>query len=74
MKKCLTMAAQDGHRSISFPAICTGVLRYPLDMVADTMLETMMKYINEERDTPLKQINIVILTSDERIKVFQIIA
>ncbi|XP_053407816.1 uncharacterized protein LOC123547577 isoform X2 [Mercenaria mercenaria] len=64
VKDCLDKASSGGYTSIAFPALCTGVHKYPLPFVAATMLDCMVAYINETEKTTLKQIFIVFLDAD----------
>jgi O-acetyl-ADP-ribose deacetylase (regulator of RNase III) len=38
-RRCLELAAQNGLQSIAFPAVGTGIARFPLDRCAEIMLE-----------------------------------
>lgn len=49
-KNSLDLAKKHGLRSIAFPAISTGVFRYPKDEAAEIALTTVRNFINENRD------------------------
>lgn len=49
-KNSLALAQKQGLRSIAFPAISTGVFRYPKDEAAEIALTTVRDFINENPD------------------------
>ncbi|MCA9040408.1 MAG: O-acetyl-ADP-ribose deacetylase [Planctomycetaceae bacterium] len=46
---CLELAREHNCQSIAFPAISTGVYRYPVDLAAETMLKTIHQFIVEHQ-------------------------
>jgi O-acetyl-ADP-ribose deacetylase (regulator of RNase III) len=46
----LKLADQNNIKSISFPAISTGIFGYPTDRCAEIMLNTIIEYIQESTD------------------------
>ena len=57
-------ATKDGARSISLPALGTGLLGFPEDVVAHIMYETAVDYAKATRQTTLKQITFVVYDMD----------
>ena len=47
-RKCLELAEERGVRSISFPAISTGVYGYPLEEAAKIALREVQEHLNRE--------------------------
>jgi O-acetyl-ADP-ribose deacetylase len=58
-RKCLELAEQHGVRSISFPAISTGVYGYPLEEAARIALETIASRL-QNPDCPVQDVLIVL--------------
>jgi O-acetyl-ADP-ribose deacetylase (regulator of RNase III) len=58
-RKCLKLAEQHGVRSISFPAISTGVYGYPLEEAAGIALETIAARL-EDPDCTVRDVSIVV--------------
>jgi len=48
-RSCLTLAAERGIKSVSFPSISTGAYRFPLDRAAGIALGTVRDFL-QERD------------------------
>jgi O-acetyl-ADP-ribose deacetylase (regulator of RNase III) len=55
---------QRNHKSISFPSLGTGVLKYPPALVANIMVETCMKFLKNQSNIT---INIVIFDEDNNV-------
>lgn len=64
----LNMAENRNFKSITFPAISTGIFGYPMDRCAEVMLSTVLNYIKAK--TQLKQI-VFCLFDPEAFKVFE---
>jgi O-acetyl-ADP-ribose deacetylase len=58
-RKCLELAEQHGVRSVSFPAISTGVYGYPLEEAAGIALETIAARL-EDPNCTLRDVSIVL--------------
>jgi O-acetyl-ADP-ribose deacetylase len=58
-RTCLDLARQHGARSISFPAISTGVYGYPLEEAAGIALETIASRLADP-DCPLRDVLLVL--------------
>ena len=56
------MAAASGHQNITFPALGTGNLRYPVDEVAKAMIEATTEYVESNSATTLKEVSDFILS------------
>lgn len=63
---CLTKAAANGYQSIAFPALGTGNLRYPEGDVAQAMIEAVIEYAEENPNSSLKDVKIVIYHLDHK--------
>ena len=59
-----------GVSSVAFPAIGTGVLEFPIEMVAKTMIQTISTYLHTHPSTTVKQVLLVIF-EDRTYKAFQ---
>ncbi len=46
-RRCLELAVANGCTSIAFPAISTGVYRYPVDQAAEVSLRATAEYLTE---------------------------
>ncbi|XP_046562803.1 protein mono-ADP-ribosyltransferase PARP14-like isoform X2 [Haliotis rubra] len=62
--KCLKKASDKQYRSIAFPALGTGNLGYPRDVVAKTMMETMEQFGQDNPTTSLQEVKIVVYHKD----------
>ena len=58
-RRCLEMAEERGVRTVSFPAISTGVYGYPLEEAAAIALREVKAHL-EKADTKLQQITFVL--------------
>lgn len=67
MMTCFKTASELGHKTVAFPAIGTGILRYPSDLVAATMFESVERFKFYYPDTSLEQVLFVIYPSDDRV-------
>ncbi|VAX39050.1 O-acetyl-ADP-ribose deacetylase [hydrothermal vent metagenome] len=52
---CLTLAVENNCRSIAFPAMSTGVYRYPIDLAAEIALKTIRNFILSNQQPSLVQ-------------------
>ncbi|XP_052796100.1 uncharacterized protein LOC128228688 isoform X2 [Mya arenaria] len=64
---CLTEADNHGKASMSIPALGTGFLKYPNEMVVKTTLQCIENYSNNHPSTKLKYVNVVIYYKDEAV-------
>ena len=56
-RNSLALAAENGLRSIAFPAISTGVFGYPPDLAAQVVSETIESVLNA--GTPMDEVRLV---------------
>jgi poly [ADP-ribose] polymerase 10/14/15 len=63
MQRCLNLAEKKQLRSIAFPAIGAGNLKYPLDIVADQMFRT----VDDWQGTYVKEVKFVIYPKDTAV-------
>ncbi|XP_053394612.1 protein mono-ADP-ribosyltransferase PARP14-like [Mercenaria mercenaria] len=72
MKLCLNGAHQQKVGSIVFPAIGTGKLGYPKDVVAKEMITSIATFSNDNQQSTIKEVRIVIYHEDfATIKAFE---
>lgn len=64
VSNALQQADKNGFCSIAFPAIGTGILHYPCDVVAKIMAEEIMAFSRQNPKTSLRDVRIVLLPSD----------
>jgi O-acetyl-ADP-ribose deacetylase len=58
-RTCLDLAARHGVRSVSFPAISTGIYGYPVEEAADVAIETIMAALQKE-DFAVREVLLVL--------------
>lgn len=58
VKSALALADQYGLRSISLPAISTGIFGYPKPLAIPVILQTILQYLDEHRDSHLHDVRI----------------
>ncbi|KAG8000828.1 Poly [ADP-ribose] polymerase 14 [Nibea albiflora] len=63
-KDCLDKAEDIGLTSISFPAIGTGNLGFPKDIVASLMLDKIVEFSSKKQPKHLKKVVIILYTGD----------
>ncbi|KAK1902579.1 Protein mono-ADP-ribosyltransferase PARP14 [Dissostichus eleginoides] len=69
--ECLAKAEEMGLTSISFPAIGTGKLGFPKDLVASTLLDTIDQFSSKKQPKHLKKVMIILYPLDaQTIKAF----
>ncbi|XP_070832442.1 poly(ADP-ribose) polymerase family member 14-related sequence 1 isoform X2 [Chaetodon trifascialis] len=70
-KDCLGKAEDSGLTSISFPAIGTGNLGFPKDLVASLMLDEISAFSSKKQPKHLKKVVIILYSQDaQTIQVF----
>jgi len=62
--KCLVEADKNGMKSIAFPALGTGVLAFPCDIVASTMYRAANTYLQGKTDSGITKVYFVIWKDD----------
>ncbi|KAM4558451.1 poly(ADP-ribose) polymerase family member 14-related sequence 1 isoform 3-T3 [Odontesthes bonariensis] len=63
-KDCLGLAEDNHVASISFPAIGTGNLSFPKDLVASLMLDKILEFSSQRQPKHLKRVEIVLYPGD----------
>ena len=53
--------------SVGFPALGTGNLNYPPQMVAKCMMEAIVEYIEQSSRTELRKVHIVLYPDNRRV-------
>jgi O-acetyl-ADP-ribose deacetylase (regulator of RNase III) len=61
-RKSLELASEHDIRTISFPAISTGVYRYPLEAAAEISLRTVTDYLNGHKN--ISEVNFVLFNGE----------
>ncbi|MFC2061164.1 macro domain-containing protein [Elusimicrobiota bacterium] len=61
-RSCLNLAAEKKIRSISFPAISTGIFGYPLEEAASIAIATIMDFIKD--DSEIGQVSMVLHSNE----------
>lgn len=64
MKECLDEAEDQGLISITFPAIGTGNLGFPKDLVASLMLDEVLKFSSKKNPKHLKEVVFILHPGD----------
>lgn len=68
MRNCLIQATDDRMQTIAFPAIGTGNLKYPVEDVAETMINTVHEF-SDKCPTTLQSVFFVIF-DDKTLQVY----
>ncbi|XP_033757735.1 protein mono-ADP-ribosyltransferase PARP14-like isoform X1 [Pecten maximus] len=72
MMACLNEASKRGYESVAFPAMGTGNLSYPRDIVAREMYKIVSKYSTQNPTSPVTNVMFVIYDKDApTIKAFR---
>ncbi|XP_077979710.1 protein mono-ADP-ribosyltransferase PARP14-like [Glandiceps talaboti] len=72
LKKCYETASQAGMYSIAIPALGTGGLGYPRDVVARIMFDEAKRFSSKHPKSSLMDINFVVYEKDDKtIKAFE---
>ena len=61
----LQLASQKGFTSVALPAMGTGNLQFPRDVVADTMFNTVMEFSKTNPRTTVKDVRFVLYIGDQ---------
>ncbi|XP_077305873.1 protein mono-ADP-ribosyltransferase PARP14-like [Lithobates pipiens] len=71
LSDCLSTAESKQYRSITIPAIGTGMLGFPKNIVATSMYEEILEFSSKKQPQYLKQVDFMLHPSDqETIKAF----
>ena len=72
IKNCLKRCNSNGKRSIAFPAIGTGVLGFPRDVVAKILFEETKEFEKRNPNSSIKEVSFVAYSQDaESIQAFR---
>ena len=63
--RCLKLADERGMASIAFPALGTGVLGFPADVVARLLFETIEEYDLSNPETGISSVSLVVYQEDK---------
>ena len=66
VKNLLETASRNGFQSIAIPAIGTGYLGFPHDVVASTIHSTVSQFMRENLSTSLKKVVLVVHSKDDK--------
>ena len=61
----LQLASQKGFTSVALPAMGTGNLQFPRDVVAATMFNTVMEFSKTNPGTTVKDVRFVLYIGDQ---------
>uniref|UniRef100_UPI00398F08FE protein mono-ADP-ribosyltransferase PARP14-like isoform X2 n=1 Tax=Pristiophorus japonicus TaxID=55135 RepID=UPI00398F08FE len=64
IQECLKHVQESKYRSISFPAIGTGNMRFPKNIVAQVFFEEIQKFSNANPTSTLKEVKLIIYEKD----------
>ena len=64
VKECLEEASRKRARSIAFPTLGTGKLGYPGNQVASIMFSVIRKWLQDHRDSSVKEVQIIVFSKD----------
>ena len=64
VQKCLKKCDEKGAASIAFPAIGTGNLGYPNDVVAKTMIKAIFDYFSSNKTSKITKVYLMIFMKD----------
>lgn len=67
-RNCLTLAKENGVKTIAFPSISTGVYRFPVDQAAKIAVGEILNFLNH--DDSIEQVTVVCF--DDKTKEFYV--
>ena len=62
---CLSKANQSGLTSVALPAMGTGNLQFPRDVVAETMFNSVIEFSKKNPDASVKDVRFVLYPEDQ---------
>lgn len=77
VKNCLSTANTDQHTSIAFPALGTGALGFPADVVAHMMFDIVDAFATDNPSSSLRNVRFVVWSEDKstaKVKLFTLIS
>ena len=69
IRNCLDELKKSGFKSIAFPVIGTGMLNYPHDMAAKSIIDTSLDFL---RDNKTEEFDIQIIIFDQNVAVYEV--
>ena len=70
VKSCLDLATQNAFKSISIPAISSGIFGFPKDRCAKILIDETKKFVIQKENSSIELIEFCLIDSDT-IRVFQ---
>ena len=64
VSQALGVVSSKGYSSIAIPAVGTGALNFPADVVANIMFDTVINFSKENRQSSLKEVRFVLYQAD----------
>ena len=64
VKSTLALASEKAFKSLSMPAISSGIFGFPKDRCAQIMVRETKSFLEENKDTSLKEINFYLIDDD----------
>ncbi|KAM4626889.1 protein mono-ADP-ribosyltransferase PARP14-like [Discoglossus pictus] len=68
--RSLELAAQNGHNSIGIPAVSSGIFRFPVDLCAQSIVESIWQFVETEQESRNIKVIHLVDTDDLMIKSF----
>lgn len=71
----LKLAQENGFKSISIPAISTGIFRFPKDKCAKILVEESIKFVNNNNSDSMKALEVIefCIYDDETLEQFKLV-
>ncbi|CAH1257849.1 PARP14 [Branchiostoma lanceolatum] len=66
VQQCLQQAEKDNYKTIAIPAMGTGVLGFPHDVVAEAMFDEAVKYCRRNPSGSLREIRFIVWEGDPK--------
>lgn len=66
--ECLQRANTNGHKSIAFPALGTGFLKFPTDVASACMVSAFSKFCQETKNKSVSEIGVVLYEGADNLK------
>ena len=75
ISSCLLKAHQAKFKSVAFPAIGAGNLKYPVQVIASTFVECIKKFSDSYQQTSLTDIRIIVMKNPdlEQVRFLQLL-
>lgn len=66
--ECLQKANTNGHKSIAFPALGTGYLKFPTDVASACMVAAFSKFCRETKNKSVSELRVVLYEGADNLK------